>query len=85
MGGNPHRPGRGYPGMDTPRHGMGYPPEPEMGYPSTRQISIGSTCYTVGSMPLACMQEDFLVKIEYLFISIAGFFDWGSKLLDEIN
>ena len=60
-----------------PRHGMGYPP--------TRQISIASTCYMAGSMPLAFTQEDFLVKIEYLFISIAGFFDWGSKLLDEVN
>ena len=32
--------------------GMGYPP---------RQISIGSTCYTAGGMPLAFTQEDFLV------------------------
>ena len=40
------------------------PPRPEMvrwGTPP-RQISIASTCYVVGSMPLAFMQEDFLVQ-----------------------
>ena len=34
---------------------MGY------GYPVRRQSSLASTCYTKGSMPLAFMQEDFLV------------------------
>ena len=30
--------------------------------PPTRQSSIVSTCYAAGSMPLAFMQEDFLVR-----------------------
>ena len=38
----------------------GYP-HPGMGYPP-RQSSIASTCYAVGGMPLAFMQEDFLVR-----------------------
>ena len=32
---------------------------------SARQDNIGSTCYTAGGMPLAFMQEDFLVVINY--------------------
>ena len=55
-------------GSGTPISGpggyLGYPPGPEMGYPSPqtwdgvnplppRQISIASTCYTTGVMPLA--------------------------------
>ena len=58
------------------RHGMGYPwdlgwgtpldmgwgtPRTLDGVPPPRQISIASTCYTAGGMPLAFTQEDFLV------------------------
>ena len=36
-----------------------------MGYPPIRrQISIASTCYTAGGVPLAFTQEDFLVEIK---------------------
>ena len=58
-----------------PGHETGYPPGPEMGYPPghgtgypPRQISIASTCYTAGGMPLAFTQEDFLVKIIFTVI-----------------
>ena len=54
--GYPPGPGMGYP----PRHGMGYPPDLRWGNPP-RQISIVSTCYAAGGMPLAFTQEDFLV------------------------
>ena len=63
----PPGPEMGYP----PRHGTGYPPRHEMGLPPPlRQISIASTCYTAGGMPLAFTQEDFLVvlKITWAFI-----------------
>ena len=53
--GVPPGPGTGYP----PDMGWGTPPGPEMRYPP-RQISIASTCYTAGGMPLVFMQEDFL-------------------------
>ena len=33
--------------------------------PIRRQISIGSTCYVAGGMPLAFMQEDFLVFFKF--------------------
>ena len=74
-GTNPHpRPETGYPpdlGLGTPRPGTGYPPRPGTGYPPT---SIArSTWYMVGSMPLAFMQEDFLVSYLYLqdmFVSL---------------
>ena len=49
------------PGMGSPQTWDGVPPRPEMGYPPTRQISIVSTCYAAGGMPLAFTQEDFLV------------------------
>ena len=57
--GYPPRDGMGYPpqtwdGVPPPGHGTGYPPSP-------RQISIASTCYAAGGMPLAFTQEDFLV------------------------
>ena len=66
--------GRGYP---LPGPGKGYPPCQWMGYPPIqdwmgsspppppptvrRQSSIASTCYGADGMPLAFMQEDFLV------------------------
>ena len=70
MGGYPRLQmvGGGYP---HPRSGWGYPllrlnggtPQPGLdGYPLVRrQITIVSTCYVVGDVPLAFMQEDFLV------------------------
>ena len=65
--GVPPQPGMGYPHEGLagvlPHPGMGYSPRPGMGSPPppTRQSSIASTCYTAGGMPLAFMQEDFLV------------------------
>ena len=61
------------PGLDgwrVPQSGLdgggSVPPWPGLdggGYrPPTRQSSIVSTCYAAGSMPLAFMQEDFLVR-----------------------
>ena len=50
-----------------PKHGMGYPPTwdgvpPDLRWGTPlRQISIASTYYTAGGMPLAFTQEDFLV------------------------
>ena len=40
--------------------GRGTPPELGWGNPP-RQISVASTCYAAGGMPLAFTQEDFLV------------------------
>ena len=40
--------------------GWGTPPDLRWGIPP-KQISIASTCYTAGGMPLAFTQEDFLV------------------------
>ena len=37
--------------------------------PIRRQISITSTCYAAGGMPLAFMQDDFLVCIKVWFLS----------------
>ena len=49
-------------GWGTPQeHGTEYPPDLRWGT-LPRQISITSTCYTVGGMPLAFTQEDFLVR-----------------------
>ena len=45
---------RGYPHPKS-RSGWGTPPQ-------SRDSSIASTCYAVGSMPLAFMQEDFLAS-----------------------
>ena len=42
----------------------GYPPTLRWGTPP-RQISIASTCYAVGGMPLAFTQEDFLVQTDF--------------------
>ena len=43
---------------------MGYPPgQIRMGYPLPCQDSRASTCYAVGGMPLALIQEDCLVGI----------------------
>ena len=71
-------PGMGYPpdlGWGTPRTWDGVPPAPQtwdgvppqtwdgLALPPTRQISIASTCYMAGGMPLAFTQEDFLVKL----------------------
>ena len=62
--------GRGYlgypprPGLDGGEHTWGTPPPPPPildGVPPPRQSSIASTCYAAGGMPLAFMQEDFLV------------------------
>ena len=41
---------------------MGYPTPPSPPPPPRRQSSITSTCYVTGGMPLAFMQEDFLVR-----------------------
>ena len=54
-------------GWGTPHHDWtGYTPSIIMtGWdtpPAIRQSSIASTCYVVGSMHLALMQEDFLVS-----------------------
>ena len=51
-----------------PGPGMGYPPDMGRGTPPG-QISIASTCYAAGSMPLAFTQEDFLV---FLFVEALG-------------
>ena len=60
--GVPPRPEMGYPPQTwdwvPPRPGTRYPPQP-------RQISIASTCYAAGGMPLAFTQEDFLVIYKY--------------------
>ena len=55
----------GVPGI-PPNHQdwMGYPPPT---HPPIRQSSIASTCYTVGGVPLAFMQEDFLVKFFFAY------------------
>ena len=58
-----------------PGHGMGYPPRPEMGYPP-RQISIASTCYAAGGMPLAFTQEDFLVTVHVRSTREANIYTW---------
>ena len=71
------QPGLGYPypplqnrtGVPLARTGLGYSPPPSgqdrtgvPGYTSPpNQINRVSTCYTVGGMPLAFTQEDFLV------------------------
>ena len=61
MGYSPTMTGWGTPtmtGWGTPHHDwMGYP------LPPIRQSSIASTCYVAGGMPLAFLQEDFLVEI----------------------
>ena len=57
-GGYPHsRSGWGYPGTrwDTPHPGLDGVP-----LHVRRQISIASTCYAAGDIPLAFTQEDFL-------------------------
>ena len=63
--GVPPRHGTGYPpdmGQGTPPDmGQGTPPDLRWGTPP-RQISIVSTCYAAGGMPLAFTQEDFLVS-----------------------
>ena len=54
--------GWGVPTLD----GVGYnpPPPSKLGNPlPRRQNSIASTCYSVGGMPLAFTQEDFLVAL----------------------
>ena len=58
----------GYPisglGGTLTRSGWGvprYPPTLRWDTPPPRQISIASTCYAAGGMPLAFTQEDFLV------------------------
>ena len=48
-------------GWGTPQPWDGVPPN----HPPTRQSSIASTSYTVGGMPLAFMQEDFLVFADF--------------------
>ena len=48
--------GGGYPKVGTPRPGQDGGGTPKIGTP--RQ----GTCYTAGGMPLAFMQEDFLVE-----------------------
>ena len=50
-------------GQGTPRTWDGVPP---------RQISIASSCYTAGGMPLAFTQEDFLVSIDFNESYICG-------------
>ena len=50
-----------------PDLGWGTPPVQDWMYPLPppvrRQISIESTCYVAGGMPLAFTQEDFLVQV----------------------
>ena len=58
--------GTGYPPWTWDRvppqdMGQGTPPDLRWGTPP-RQISLVSTCYTAGGMPLAFTQEDFLVE-----------------------
>ena len=71
------RPGMGYPpaldlgwgipppwtwdGVPRPDLTWGTPPDLTWGTPPPRRISIASTCYAAGGMPLAFTQEDFLV------------------------
>ena len=64
-------------GQGTPQPGMGYPPRPgawvsppDLGLgtpqdlgPGTSPLSIASTWYVAGGMPLAFTQEDFLVQL----------------------
>ena len=71
-GGYPHlRSGWGIPhsayrGVPYSRSEWGYPSlPPSAGWgtpPVRRQISIASTCYTAGGVPLAFTQEDFLLN-----------------------
>ena len=65
-------------GTPTPSPEMGYLPWTWDGVPPLdkgwgtppRQISIASTCYAAGGMPLAFTQEDFLVLHKYLNIEV---------------
>ena len=53
-------------GPPPPHHDLiGYPHHDWTGYPPPpiRQSSIASTCYAASGMPLAFMQEDFLVTL----------------------
>ena len=77
MGGTPIQDqDRGYPGV-SPGWGLDRVPHQDwMGVPLSRtgwgnpsQISIASTCYAAGGMPLAFKQEDFLVVIDFEFCS----------------
>ena len=61
-------------GWGTPPPDMGWDTPPDLGWgtPQTwdwvyppRQISIASTSYAAGGVPLAFTQEDFLVFINY--------------------
>ena len=49
-------------GVPNPPHQAGW------GTPPGRQSRAVSTCYTVDSMPLAFMQEDFLVMLMRFFL-----------------
>ena len=56
-------PARGYPREDrVPQLGLGYPRDSDWAIPPPpRHNKRASTCYAVGTMPLAVTQEDFLV------------------------
>ena len=71
--GQGHPPGQDRTGVPPPPVlGLGYSPPPTLagsGVPPPhslprRQNNRASTCYTAGGMPLAVMQENFLVSIE---------------------
>ena len=62
--GVPH-PRSGWWGVPPSQDWIGYPPPPTStgwGAPPIRQCRLGSTCYVKGGMPLAFMQENFLVN-----------------------
>ena len=84
-GGTPARSGwwGGYPSQVWMVGGgyLGYPPGqvwmvvggvPRVTPTPIRQSSIASTCYTVGGMPLAFTQEDFLVELNFISIFFTG-------------